>query len=116
MTIAQYMILDNDEINSDVLISMLEFIGKCAYQVFTSPSQLFAALKQDKPDVIFCNITAKGCDARELCKKTKEINVPIIFISVLDKSEERRHCFIDSNSPYITSPLTPEMIQQHLKR
>jgi CheY-like chemotaxis protein len=113
MTVSQYMILDNDQINTEALISMLEFIGKCAFKVFSSPSQLLEALKYDKPDVIFCNITARGCDARELCYK-KEITAPIIFISVLNKSEERRNCFLKSGHPYVTSPLTPEMIEEHL--
>jgi len=113
MTLSRYMILDNDKINSEVIVDMLEYIGECSYQLFTSPSQLLDALKFDHPDLIICNITARNCDARELCKNT-EINIPFIFISVLNKSEERRHCYIDSGHPYITSPLTPEIIQQHL--
>ena len=114
MTIPKYMILDNDDNNSQVMIAMLEFFGECICQVFTSPSQLLEALKQDKPNNIFCNVTARGCDPRELFENT-EINLPFIFISSLNKSEERRNFYLDSGYPYITYPITIETMQKHLK-
>ncbi|NOQ80129.1 MAG: response regulator [Gammaproteobacteria bacterium] len=114
MTTPKYMILDNDDNNSKVMTAMLEFFGECICQVFTSPSQLLDALKQDKPNKIFCNVTARGCDCRELFENT-EINLPFIFISSLNKSEERRHSYLDSGHPYITYPLTIKEIQKHLK-
>ncbi len=107
------MILDNDDCNSEVLIQVLDFIGKFTYQLFSTPSELLNALKQAEPDVIFCNVTMRGSDARELCNN-KEIKIPFIFISVLYPSEERRICYLESGHPYITSPLTPQLIQQHL--
>jgi CheY-like chemotaxis protein len=113
MSPPHYMILDNDNINSSVLIEILEFIGECTYHVLTSPQQLLEVLEINKPDTIFCNVTAKGCDARELCNN-QAIDYPLVFISVLDKSEERRQCFLNSGYPYITSPLSPEIIQRHI--
>lgn len=113
MTTPHYLILDNDEINSDVLIHVLEFIGEFTYQIYTKPIDLIKALQNNKPDIIFCNVTAKGCDIRELCHRN-EIDIPLIFISVLYKSEERRKCFLESEHPYITTPLTTEKIQTHL--
>lgn len=53
MTPPKYMILDNDDMNSEVLTAMLKFLGGCICQVFTSPSQLLIALKQNKPDKMY---------------------------------------------------------------
>ncbi len=113
MSTPRYMILDNDNISAELLIELLEHIGDCICQVFTSPLQLLSALNQNEPDLIFCNATAIGCDARELCKN-KEINSPMVFISALTKHEERRRCFLDSAHQYITSPLNTDLIQKHL--
>lgn len=108
------MILDNDDTNAKVITEMLEFFGECICQVFTSPSHLLEALKQDKPNKIFCNVTARGCDPRELFENT-EINIPFVFVSSLYKSEERRQFYLDSSHPYITYPITIDTMQKHLK-
>ena len=113
MATAQYMILDNDGMNSNVLKAMLEFIGDCGCQIYTSPEQLLIALENNKPDVIFCHVTARGCDSRELLMHS-ELDTPLIFISALKKSEERRQCYIDSDYPYMSYPLSVGVLQSQL--
>lgn len=113
MSALKYMILDNDCLSSALLESILEIVGEGAYQIFTSPSTLLEALSSSKPDIVFCNVTARGCDPRVLCKN-KEIDVPFVFISVLEKQEERRQCYLDSGFPYITSPISPQLIKNLL--
>ena len=113
MKIPQYMILDNNEINSNVTVGFLEYFGDCVCQVFTSPSQLLDALKQTTPDKIFCNVTAKGCDSRELFSG-KSFDLPLIFLSSLEKSDERRHHYRDSNHPYLTYPISLEKLIKHI--
>ena len=109
------MILDNDNLNAEVLKCILEYLGDCVCQVFSSPAQLLKALKEVSPDKIFCNVTAKGCDTRELFKASKA-DLPLIFTSSLDRSIERRLCYLDTSFPYLTYPLFIETIEQQLKR
>ena len=93
-------------------MEILNQIGQFNFEVFTSPSKLLDALKLEKPDIIFCNVTTRGCDPRELLKA--ELNIPLIFISVLNPSEERRKSYLQSGYPYITAPLSINTIAAHL--
>lgn len=113
MDTPQHLILDNDDMTSGLLELTLEFIGECSWKVFTSPSQLLEYLKHNKASTIICNVTTRGCDPRELFEN-KEIDIPLVFISSLYKTEERRSCYLESDFPYITCPYTPELLQAHL--
>ena len=112
MTTLKYAILDNDDSNSLLLSCILESIGQFSLESFTSPTKLLEKMKSEKPDLIFCNVTTRDCDPRELL--AAEINIPLIFISVLSPAEERRKCYIHSGFPYITSPLRVDTIASYL--
>ena len=112
MAALKYIILDNDNSNSFLLTCILDRIGKFSLQVFTSPAKLLDTIKSEKPDLIFCNVTTRGCDPRILLDA--DINIPLIFISVLSPAEERRKCYLQSGFPYITSPLSIDTIASYL--
>ena len=112
MSKPKYAILDNDSMTSSLLLEILNFLGKFSVEVFTSPPKLLDSLKQNKPDLIFCHITARDCDTRELLEA--EVNIPCIFISALEQSEERRKCYLDSRYPYLSFPLSIENIASYI--
>jgi len=109
-----YYIYDSNPITVSVLTATLEIIGKCTYKVFETYSQLIKALDNSvRPDKIFCNVTARGCDARELCHHYDR-SIPMIFISELFKHEERMQCYLKTGFPYVSGPLTIDSIQKYL--
>jgi len=112
MTTLKYAILDNDDSTAFLLSCILERIGQFSIEIFSSPKRLLNSVKLEKPDLIFCNVTTRDCDPRELL--AAEINIPLIFISVLSPAEERRKCYIHSGFPYITSPLRVDTIASYL--
>ena len=112
MTTLKYAILDNDDSTAFLLSCILERIGQFSIEVFSSPKKLLNSVKSEKPDLIFCNVTTRDCDPRELL--AAEINIPLIFISVLNPAEERRKCYLRSGFPYITSPLRADTIASYL--
>ena len=107
------MILDNNEMNSNILVDILEFVGECVCKVFTSPQELLDALKSEKPNVIFCNVTARNCDARKVCNHP-DLDAPLYFLSSLTRCEERRKCYLESGYPYVTGFPTPETLKKQL--
>jgi len=109
MTNPDFIILDNGTMHSGILAEILTRVGNYSYLVLTAPSQVIEALKICEPKAVFCNVTARNCDTRELCEN-KELDIPFIFTSDLFKDEERRSCYLESGFPYLSAPFTIDSV------
>jgi len=113
MNAPRYFILENDDNNLSLLLYILNDIGEYSYKVFNRTSELLGALKNDTPSIILCKVSIAGCDVREVCNSNL-VNQPMIFLSDLYQSEERRSCFLESEHPYISAPFYPEKLIPHI--
>ena len=112
MASANCIILDDNEITSYLITQFLNDIGNFSCQVFSFAEQLLQEVKHVEPDFIFINVMMKDHAIRKLTCSDEIPTQKIIFISDLDKKEERRRCYLDNSQPYISSPLSTDLIRE----
>ncbi|MFH0976470.1 MAG: response regulator [Spirochaetota bacterium] len=102
------MIVDDSTDNLEVLSSALKEWG---YRVrpATNGNQAIVAAQNELPDLILLDIMMPGLDGYETCKKLKENiwtkDVPVIFISAMDKMFDEIKGFSLGAVDYITKPV-----------
>ncbi|MEJ2732102.1 MAG: SpoIIE family protein phosphatase [Anaerolineae bacterium] len=115
------MIVDDTPINLRLLGQMLVEHG---YQVRPVPDGAMAldAVHAKMPDLILLDILMPGMDGYEVCERLKADaqtrDIPIIFISALDATEDKVKAFAIGGVDYVTKPFQIEevlaRVQTHL--
>ncbi|NOR51931.1 MAG: hypothetical protein GQ470_04870 [Gammaproteobacteria bacterium] len=77
---------------------------------FNSIEALKNSLGSYRPDVIICEASTRGLDARELFPDISD-NYPLVIISSINKPDERRKCFLQEKHRYLSVPYFPEEIR-----
>jgi ligand-binding sensor domain-containing protein/signal transduction histidine kinase/DNA-binding response OmpR family regulator len=110
------LVEDNDEL-AKYLVSILHH----DYKIRVSPSAKEAQtiIKNERPDIIVCDILIKGSNGIKLCesvKKNKNLqDIPVIMLTA-DLSEENRiQSFMAGADAYITKPFAPELLKIRMK-
>lgn len=116
------LIVDDVPANLRVLSALLESEG---YQIFSAPNGEVAekVAVQAKPDLILLDVVMPGKDGFETCRQLKKnavtADIPVIFITVKDKTEELVKGFRAGGIDYIAKPFQAEevlaRVQTHLK-
>lgn len=119
---SRIMVVDDIAANLEVLEELLSSRG---YQVASFPRGdiAIASAKQNPPDLVFLDIMMPHMDGFEVCKRIKEIetlkDVPIIFISALDDTENKVKALLNGGVDYITKPFQDAEVfarmETHLK-
>lgn len=106
---ATIMVIDDEPISIRTLNEILTTKG---YRVRTETNAV-AALKSvltDSPDLILLDIKMPNMDGITFCKRLKEdtdvSHIPVIFISSLEKPEEKANAFDAGGSDYLTKPIS----------
>ncbi|MCZ6633349.1 MAG: response regulator [bacterium] len=115
------LIVDDTPANLRLLSSLLSESGFKARGVPNGPLALKAA-DLDPPNLIMLDITMPDMDGYEVCRRLKEKentrDIPIIFISALDRVEDKVNAFKVGGVDYITKPFQVEevlaRVQNHL--
>jgi phosphoserine phosphatase RsbU/P len=115
------LIVDDTPINLRLLGQMLVEHG---YQVRPVPDGAMAldAVHAKMPDLILLDILMPGMDGYEVCERLKADaqtrDIPIIFISALDATEDKVKAFAIGGVDYVTKPFQIEevlaRVQTHL--
>lgn len=106
---------DNPE-NLDVLIGLLEDDYKIS--VATSGARALELAFRTRPDLILLDIMMPEMDGLELCRRLKERDelgdVPVIFISALERVDEKVKAFTYGGVDYVTKPFQPEELRARI--
>jgi putative two-component system response regulator len=119
---ANIMIVDDTPQNLKLLSELLK---KQGYYVRPLPSGTFAlrAAETEKPDLILLDINMPIMDGFEVCRKLKENerlkDIPVLFISALNDTQDKVFAFNAGGQDYITKPFQFEeviaRVKTHLK-
>lgn len=115
------LVVEDSEANVEILKNLLERRG---YDVTTarSGSAAFEWLENNLPDLILTDINMPGMDGFEVCSRLKAdertAEIPVIFISALDDTENLVKAFKVGGADYITKPFrfmeVVARVQNHL--
>ena len=116
------LIVDDIPTNLKILGGILKGDG---YKVRPVPNGLLAlqAAEKERPDLILLDIMMPEMDGYEVCRKLKEnpelVDVPVIFISALNDTQDIVKAFTSGGVDYITKPFQAEEVKArvatHLK-
>lgn len=116
------IVIDDTPANLGLLEELLVLNG---FEVAAFPrgSMALIAAAEDPPDLILLDIMMPEMDGYEVCKHLKanplNRNIPVIFISALDATDNKLRAFTDGGVDYVTKPLQQEevlaRVRTHLK-
>jgi DNA-binding response OmpR family regulator len=117
-TNARIMVVDDTPQNLTLLQDMLR---KHGYQVFILPDGDMAlkAAARNPPDLFLLDIRMPGLDGYEVCARLKEdrstAEIPIIFLSALNETEDKVKAFRAGGVDYITKPFQSEEVEARVR-
>jgi two-component system OmpR family response regulator len=105
------LVVDDEEYITDVLTTGLRFLG---FQVSVARNGHDAIAKavDDRPDVMLLDVAMPGCDGFEVCRRLRNdgVQVPIIFLTARDASEDKVGGLRLGGDDYVTKPFGLEEI------
>ena len=105
------LVADDEEYITDVLTTGLRFLG---FEVSVARNGLEAIAKtiDVRPDVVLLDVAMPGCDGFEVCRRLRGdgVQVPIIFLTARDGSEDKVSGLRLGGDDYVTKPFGLEEI------
>ncbi len=108
------LVVDDDEINRHVVSN---FLGLEDYEVFEASDgvQALEFLENSRPDVILLDIMMPKLNGYEVCRqiraRTEQSQMPIIFLSAKDRTEDLVVGFESGGNDYLSKPVSgPELL------
>lgn len=111
---ARVLIVDDIPENIQILLSTLK--NDYAILVATNGEKaLELSLKEPQPDIILLDIMMPGMDGYEVCKHLKDDeltkDIPVIFVTALNESEDEEKGLSLGAVDYITKPINPALVK-----
>ncbi|MFQ6030485.1 MAG: response regulator transcription factor [Dehalococcoidia bacterium] len=92
----------------------LRYLRRCldreGYQaiVTSDPSQVTGLVEMEQPDLVLLDLMLPGSSGFDLFEQIKEFsNVPVIFLTAVDRDEDAVHALTMGTCDYITKPFSP---------
>jgi two-component system, OmpR family, response regulator len=105
------LVVDDEDYITDVLTTGLRFLG---FDVSVARNGLDAIAKviDGRPDIMLLDIAMPGCDGFEVCRRLRNdgVQVPIIFLTARDASEDKVSGLRLGGDDYVTKPFGLEEI------
>jgi putative two-component system response regulator len=112
------LIVDDTETNIDILVDTLGEEYDIA--VAMDGESALEAVEEDPPDLILLDIMMPGMNGFDVCKQLKgnpeTANIPVVFLSALTETEEKRKGMALGALDYITKPFEASEIQSKAKK
>ena len=107
------LIVDDESASQRVLVRMLSRYGYRA-QSFSSGSLAVSAAQAFPPDLILLDVRMPRMDGYAVCEQLKgdarTRDIPIIFMSALDDTEDKLKAFTAGGIDYVTKPFQLEEV------
>ncbi len=107
------LLVDDDPTNLQMLVSTLEQLGHRLLVAKNGPTALALARKA-RPDLILLDIVMDEMDGFEVCEELKSdpgtSAIPVLFLSALDRVEEKVRGFGLGAVDYTSKPFQPEEV------
>ena len=108
--LGRVLIVDDEVANVELLARRLEAIG-CQTQVASSGERAIALAKSEQPDLILLDVMMPGIDGWQTCRRLKSqpetADIPVIFVTARDRSEDVSKGFEVGGIDYIAKPFEP---------
>jgi signal transduction histidine kinase len=116
------LVVDDERFNLTLLTDTLSQQGHHV-QIASNGEAAFESIAKSKPDLILLDIIMPGMNGYEVCQKLKADpetkHIPILFISIMDKAEDKIKAFNCGAADYISKPFQVEeviaRVNTHLK-
>ncbi|MGB8644702.1 MAG: hybrid sensor histidine kinase/response regulator [Anaerolineae bacterium] len=112
------LVVDDTPNNLRLLTQLLRRQGY-RVRVAEDGSRAIESALANPPDLILLDIRMPGMDGYEVCKslkgKPKTSEIPVIFISALDTTDDKVNAFTAGGVDYITKPLEPDEVLARVK-
>lgn len=115
---ADILIVDDTPANLQLLAGMLRERG---YKVRPAPGGETAlrAAQASPPDLILLDITMPGMDGYEVCRRLKGDerlrDIPVLFISALNETEDKVRAFHAGGLDYVSKPFQLEEVEARVR-
>jgi len=112
------LIIEDNPSNLSVLFNLLNETG---FEVMVSPDGEHAlpAAEKGRPDIILLDVMLTGIDGFEICRRLKASgktrDIPVIFMTALNRTVDKVTGFELGAVDYITKPFEPEEVLVRLK-
>jgi len=114
----QILIVDDNQVNLKLLSVMLVRQGH-SVQRASDGRQALALVESDPPDLILLDIMMPGMDGYEVCRRLKAdeqtCDIPVLFISALDTTEDKVKAFDAGGVDYIPKPFQVSEVQSRVQ-
>ena len=108
------LLVDDNATNLQVLYQTLEGEG-CKLLVAKDGEAALAITQKAKPDLILLDIMMPGIDGYEVCRRLKADaatrDIPIIFLSALDQTEDKVRGLKLGAVDYVSKPFQPDEVK-----
>lgn len=112
------LVVDDTPANLQLLVNMLKQRG---YKTRPVPSGELAlrAARASPPDLILLDVTMPGMNGYEVCAQLKEDpklrDIPVLFISALNDTEDKLRAFQSGGVDYVTKPFQLEEVDARVR-
>jgi two-component system OmpR family response regulator len=105
------LVVDDEDYITDVLTTGLRFLG-FDVSVARNGFDAIAKVVDLRPDIMLLDVAMPGCDGFEVCQRLRSdgVQVPIIFLTARDASEDKVTGLRLGGDDYVTKPFGLEEI------
>jgi CheY-like chemotaxis protein len=115
---ARILIVEDEPDMNNLLADVLRAYGFEPVQAADAESAL-RLIAERHPDAILLDLMLPGMSGLELCRQLKSARstrlIPIVILTALDRTIDRRHGFETGADDYLTKPFTPEGLISRLR-
>jgi len=112
------LVVDDTAANLQLLASMLKGHGYRVRPV-NSGEQALRAVETQVPDLILLDITMPDMDGYQVCRRLKENehwrDIPVLFISALNSTEDKVRAFTAGGVDYVSKPFQFEEVEARVR-
>ena len=119
-TIPKVLVVDDKSANRQLMRAVVAtFDEPYAVSEADSGKAALEAVEREQPDIILLDVMMPDMDGYEVCRRLKANkeyrDIPLLFVTALDKTEDMVKCFAAGAVDYIVKPIKGEEIRARLK-
>lgn len=111
------LVVDDNPVNINILMEILSKIDDVV--VALDGEEALEAMEEEKPDLVLLDIVMPGMDGYEVCRRIKANpsfkEVPVIFLSGNDSTEEKQKGMELGAVDFMTKPIDSDMVVKKVK-